>query len=95
MMWTVFIGNKSANSAHHLLIEVRVPSLPTIIMKLTYLRIVWKHIHPILEPKVLLKKQEHLEEEMKPIRSACRTIVHTSYQEYKKTLMPSQWKYLP
>jgi len=32
---------------------------------------------------------------MKPIRSARRAIVHTSYQEYKKTLMPSQWKYLP
>jgi hypothetical protein len=32
---------------------------------------------------------------MRDIRSARRAIVHTSYQEYQKTLMPSQWKYLP
>jgi hypothetical protein len=28
-------------------------------------------------------------------QSERRAIVHTSYQEYQKTLMPSQWKYLP
>jgi hypothetical protein len=32
---------------------------------------------------------------MRDIRSACREIIHTSYQEFQKTLMPSQWKYLP
>ena len=29
------------------------------------------------------------------IRSARRAIVHSFYQEYQKTLRPSQWKYLP
>ena len=32
---------------------------------------------------------------MKKIRSARRAIIHTSYKEYQKTLVPSQWKYLP
>ena len=32
---------------------------------------------------------------MREIRSARRAIVHASYQEYQRTLMPSQWKYLP
>jgi hypothetical protein len=32
---------------------------------------------------------------MRNIRSARRLIIHTSYQEYQKTLMPAQWKYLP
>jgi len=44
---------------------------------------------------VLGKKKERLEREMKEIRFARRDIIHTSYKEYQKTLMPSQWKYLP
>lgn len=32
---------------------------------------------------------------MKSIRAARKLIIHTAYQEYQKTLMPSQWKYLP
>ena len=32
---------------------------------------------------------------MREIRFARREIVQTSYQEYQKTLMPFQWKYLP
>ena len=44
---------------------------------------------------VLEKKKERLEREMRGIRSARRAIIHTSYKEYLKTLMPSQWKYLP
>ena len=68
---------------------------PIIIKKLIYPCTVWKRIRPILEPKVLVKKQERLVEEMKHIRHTRRAIVHASYQEYKKTLMPSQWKYLP
>ncbi|CAA7263085.1 unnamed protein product [Cyclocybe aegerita] len=56
---------------------------------------IWTRIRPLLEPAVLQKKRERLEREMKGIRSARRTIVHTSYQEFQTTLMPSQWKYLP
>jgi hypothetical protein len=44
---------------------------------------------------VLEKKKERLEREKGEIRSARRAIVHTLYQEYQKTLIPSQWKYLP
>jgi hypothetical protein len=44
---------------------------------------------------VLEKKKERLEREMREIRSARRAIIHTSYTGYLKTLMPSQWKYLP
>jgi len=43
---------------------------------------------------VLEKKKERLEREMREIQSACRAIVHTSYRQYQKMLMPSQWKYL-
>ena len=32
---------------------------------------------------------------MKNIRTARRSIIHASYQEYQKALMPTQWKYLP
>lgn len=56
---------------------------------------VWKRIRPILEPSVLQHKRERLEREMKSIRTGRRSIIHTVYQEYQKTLMPSQWKYLP
>ncbi|KAJ3502257.1 hypothetical protein NLJ89_g8968 [Agrocybe chaxingu] len=56
---------------------------------------IWTRIRPLLEPAVLQKKRERLEREMQGIRSARRTIVHTSYQEFQTTLMPSQWKYLP
>ena len=44
---------------------------------------------------VLEKKRERLEREMNQIQSARRLIIHTSYKEYQKKLMPSQWKYLP
>ena len=44
---------------------------------------------------VLKEKKKRLEQEMRNIRSARREIVHTAYQDYQKTLMPSQWKYLP
>jgi len=32
---------------------------------------------------------------MKKIRTTRRSIIHASYQEYQKALMPAQWKYLP
>lgn len=32
---------------------------------------------------------------MRDIRSARKAIIRTSYQEYQKTLKPSQWNYLP
>ena len=44
---------------------------------------------------ILERKRERLEREMGEIRSARRAIIHTSYKEYQKTLMPSRWKYLP
>ena len=44
---------------------------------------------------VLERKKERLETEMRQIRSARREIIYTSYKEYQKMLMPSQWKYLP
>lgn len=40
-------------------------------------------------------KPERLEQEMKSIRAERRAIVHASYEEYQKTLMPAQWAYLP
>jgi hypothetical protein len=40
---------------------------------------------------VLEKKMERL----RRIQFARREIIHTSYQEYQKMLMPYQWKYLP
>ena len=56
---------------------------------------VWNRICPILEPQILERKRVRLEREMGEIRSARRAIIYTSYQQYQKTLMPSQWKYLP
>jgi hypothetical protein len=44
---------------------------------------------------VLEWKRERLEREMAEIRIKRRAIVHSFYQDYQKTLMPSQWKYLP
>ena len=44
---------------------------------------------------ILERKRLRLEREMGEIRSARRAIIHTSYEEYQKTLKPSQWKYLP
>ncbi|KIM36512.1 hypothetical protein M413DRAFT_31565 [Hebeloma cylindrosporum] len=56
---------------------------------------IWKRIRPILEPTVLQKKRERLERDMPHIRAKRRAIVHSFYQEYQKTLSPSQWKCLP
>jgi len=56
---------------------------------------VWTRIRPLLEPTALQSKRERLKQEMNTIQTARRTIIHTSYQEFKKRLMPSQWKYLP
>lgn len=58
-------------------------------------RTVWKRIRPILEPTVLQNKHERIHFQMRQIQDSRRAIIDTSYQEFKKTLMPSQWKYLP
>jgi len=44
---------------------------------------------------VLERKRKRLDREMREIRSARREAIHGSYKEYQKTLMPSQWRYLP
>ncbi|KIM37065.1 hypothetical protein M413DRAFT_448779 [Hebeloma cylindrosporum] len=56
---------------------------------------IWKRILPILEPTVLERKRERLERDLKNIKAGRRTIVHNLYQDYQKTLMPAEWKYLP
>ncbi|KIM35789.1 hypothetical protein M413DRAFT_449606 [Hebeloma cylindrosporum] len=56
---------------------------------------IWSRIRPALEPAVLQCKRHRLERETRYLRSARQAIVHASYEEYKKTLSPSQWNYLP
>ena len=96
-MWHIFVRNASVNNLPFLLIEVSAPWLSTNNQKADLLTqcTVWNRICPILEPMVLERKRERLEREMKSIRAARRSIIHTAYQEYQKTLMPSQWKYIP
>ena len=52
---------------------------------------VWNRICPIVEPRFSDKNGSG----MRAIRLAHRETVHSSYQEHQKTLIPSQWKYLP
>ncbi|KAJ3504221.1 hypothetical protein NLJ89_g8050 [Agrocybe chaxingu] len=56
---------------------------------------IWTRIRPSLEPIVMQDKRRRLERDTGAIRAGRRAIVHALYQEYKKTLRPSQWKCLP
>ncbi|KIM35772.1 hypothetical protein M413DRAFT_449599 [Hebeloma cylindrosporum] len=56
---------------------------------------IWKRIRPILETDVLLYKRKRILREKEELRSTRMPILHASYQEYQKSLMPVQWKYLP
>lgn len=57
--------------------------------------LVWNRIRPILEPNVLTKKNRRLAVERENIIRERQTIVAKLYTAYKKTLLPSQWRYLP
>ncbi|KAJ7691800.1 hypothetical protein B0H17DRAFT_1331006 [Mycena rosella] len=55
----------------------------------------WDKIRPELEPIVQKSKEKRLEDEREARIRARTQLVEDIYKEYKKTLAPSQWRYLP
>ncbi|KAF7360514.1 hypothetical protein MVEN_00782200 [Mycena venus] len=56
---------------------------------------IWNTIYPKLEPTVRASKDRRLQRE-REIRTKARTrVVEDIYKEYKKTLVPTQWRFLP
>jgi len=62
---------------------------------ITDLLLVWQRIRPELEARALTNKNQRLEREHAQLRMARRTLVSNRYDDYTRTLSPSQWKYLP
>ncbi|KDR76602.1 hypothetical protein GALMADRAFT_247009 [Galerina marginata CBS 339.88] len=56
---------------------------------------IWKRILPILEPQILQFQEERLAAERATLMDSRRNIMHDLYQTYQRSLVPSQWKYLP
>ncbi|KAF9479910.1 hypothetical protein BDN70DRAFT_878205 [Pholiota conissans] len=56
---------------------------------------VWARIRPALEAKADTIRTRRLISEREALVVARRSIVKTLYMEYKASLSPSQWKYLP
>lgn len=60
-----------------------------------YHRVVWGRIRPILEPKVIESKQRRIAKERREVIQSRQRVVEKLYNDYKKTLIPSQVAYLP
>ncbi|KAF8953642.1 hypothetical protein BDZ97DRAFT_2082542 [Flammula alnicola] len=56
---------------------------------------IWQRIRPILEPKVKEEKEDRLKRELRTLKVIRRRMVDSLYNTYKKSLRPSQWRYLP
>ncbi|KAJ7105396.1 hypothetical protein C8R43DRAFT_1165696 [Mycena crocata] len=56
---------------------------------------IWKKIFPVLEPIVQEYKEKRLKAEKEGRVRARSRLAQTVYNDYKKTLSPSQWRYLP
>jgi hypothetical protein len=61
----------------------------------SFFYVVWSHLRPILEPGVNEEKTLRLERQLAIIRCRRRLVLATRYNEFRRTLEPSQWKYLP
>ncbi|KAJ7438472.1 hypothetical protein FB451DRAFT_1303509 [Mycena latifolia] len=56
---------------------------------------IWNEIRPVLEPVVQDCKEARLKKERKNIIWDRTRLAEKIYTEYKKTLVPSQWRYFP
>ncbi|KAJ7754558.1 hypothetical protein B0H16DRAFT_747932 [Mycena metata] len=56
---------------------------------------IWKRIHPLLEPQVKASKERRLKTERDAIVRERTLLVEEIYKDYKRTLVPAQWRCLP
>ncbi|KAJ7185456.1 hypothetical protein C8R46DRAFT_982058 [Mycena filopes] len=56
---------------------------------------IWKRIRPILEPRVQAAKEERLKTERDARIRARTALVEEVYKNYRQTLVPRSWRYLP
>ncbi len=56
---------------------------------------VWQHIRPRLEELAKPVKEARLRRQYVQLKVDRRNVVHELYNEYKASLIPSQWKYFP
>ncbi|KAJ7461802.1 hypothetical protein B0H11DRAFT_2056102 [Mycena galericulata] len=56
---------------------------------------IWKKIYPTLEPFVQAEKARRVDREHEARITARKRLVQDIYKDYKKTLVPAQWRYLP
>ncbi|KAH8103278.1 hypothetical protein BXZ70DRAFT_1075980 [Cristinia sonorae] len=56
---------------------------------------VWERIRPKIEPEASNRREARLAHEASVVRVARCTVIDQGYKEYKKTVDPMQWKFLP
>ncbi|KAF9472018.1 hypothetical protein BDN70DRAFT_887472 [Pholiota conissans] len=56
---------------------------------------IWKRIRPILEPTIIERRDERIERQTLQIRNRRRQLLFSCYTDYKASLSPLQWKYMP